>query len=92
MQASETRELGLVGKVSLDYIFVLLRRSTRQRFHVNPLWSIISFYFAPCSPSAPSFISIILQHAFLVFFCAVCMLHVAQSEDEETDYEMNDSD
>lgn len=38
------------------------------------------------------FISFILRHAFLVFFCAVCMLHVAQSEDEETDYEMNESD
>lgn len=38
-----------------------------------------------------SFLS--LSHtASLVFFCAVCMLHVAQSEDEGTDYEMNDYD
>lgn len=33
-----------------------------------------------------------LTHASLVFFCAICMLHVAQSEDDDTDYEMNDSD
>lgn len=59
----------------------------------NPL---VVIFCSPCLLSfltfTPPFISIILQDAFLVFFCAVCMLHVAQSEDEETDYEMNDSD
>ena len=51
---------------------------------------VLFFSFFPTFP--PPFISIILQHASLVSFRAVCMLHVTQSEDEETDYEMNDSD
>lgn len=31
-------------------------------------------------------------HASSNFFCAICMLHVSQSEEDDTDYEMNDSD
>lgn len=58
----------------------------------DPLVLILSLLSSSTIFFSPPFISIILQHAFLVLFCAVFMLHVAQSEDEETDYEMNDSD
>lgn len=53
--------------------------------------SVVELPKFPSQNVTHPFISIIL-HAFLVFFCAVCMLRVAQSEDEEMDYEMNESD